>query len=89
MHGIQSFLLCLAHRKDISGWLRKSSYRSRNTRPEGVKAEQTVLLRDVSSGTAGEILLMAGESGERSRPRKAMLERLALRNKVMRTSSQG
>lgn len=35
LHGIQSFLLCLAHRKNISGWLRKSSCRSRSTMPEG------------------------------------------------------
>lgn len=34
LHRIQSFLLCLAHRKNISGWLRKSIYRSRSTRPE-------------------------------------------------------
>lgn len=35
LHGIQSFLLCLAHRKNISGWLRKSSCRSRSTMLEG------------------------------------------------------
>lgn len=98
LHGIQSFLLCLAHRKNISGWLRKSSCRS--TVPEGRRQSSSltvglccaVLLRDPSSVTVGR-LLNAGEAGDKSRLWKAYVwetvPRLAPRSKVMRSSSLG
>lgn len=83
LHGIQSFLLCLAHRKTISGCLRKSSYRSRSTRPEGrrqssLKVGLCVLLRDPSSSAAVGRLLMADEAGDRNRLWKACLESQSL-----------